>query len=148
MNRASVRAAVSATDGTAADGTAETGGRNRGDAAPGRFATVTASAWARSGTRHGPPGAPARGAGSDEDAIQTVPFLVGSSVILLAVVLVFRGTLDADRRLERSRRYRLRQRLERSTDGRVQPARGGEERPGLDTPEHEAGPGTCPDPTT
>ncbi|MFF0576736.1 hypothetical protein [Streptosporangium saharense] len=43
----------------------------------------------------------------EEDAIQAVPFLIASGVILLAVVLVFRGTLRANLRAERSRRSRL-----------------------------------------
>lgn len=43
----------------------------------------------------------------EEDALQAVPFLIASGVILLAVVLVFRGTLRANLRAERSRRSRL-----------------------------------------
>ncbi|GHH71236.1 hypothetical protein GCM10017673_24400 [Streptosporangium violaceochromogenes] len=50
--------------------------------------------------------APARDSATGEEAIQAVPFLVGSGLILLAVVLVFRRTLHTDRLLEKARRSR------------------------------------------
>lgn len=50
--------------------------------------------------------APARDSATGEETIQAVPFLVGSGLILLAVVLVFHRTLRADRLLEKARRSR------------------------------------------
>ncbi|MEV8639127.1 hypothetical protein AB0395_46465 [Streptosporangium sp. NPDC051023] len=97
-------------------------------------------------TWHGALRDPARRHGGNEDAIQAGPFLIGSGVILLAVVLVFRGTLDADRRLERTRRSRLHRRLERSNEELAQRAREGEDRRALDAPEAEAEPEARPGP--
>ncbi|MEU0520711.1 hypothetical protein [Streptosporangium sp. NPDC006007] len=70
-------------------------------------------ATATSGTRRNAPSrvldVPARDPGTGEDALQTVPFLVGSGLILLVVAVLFRRTLVADRRLERARRSRPQQ---------------------------------------
>ncbi|WP_271218364.1 hypothetical protein [Streptosporangium carneum] len=87
-----------------------------------------------------------RSAGNGEESIQTVPFLVGSGLILLTVALVFHGTLHADRKMERTRRSRLRRRLERSNDGLARPVSAGEEPRELDAPESEAEPGAQPGP--
>ncbi|MEV4095528.1 hypothetical protein [Streptosporangium saharense] len=53
----------------------------------------------------------------EEDALQAVPFLIASGVILLAVVLVFRGTLRANLRAERSRRSRIERSRQRPDPG-------------------------------
>ncbi|MFF4418005.1 hypothetical protein ACFYY8_36235 [Streptosporangium sp. NPDC001559] len=64
---------------------------------------------------------------SGEDAIPAVPFLVGSGMILLAVALLFRGTLRADLRAERNRRSRLERSRRRAVP---QEERGPEPEPG------------------
>lgn len=83
-------------------------------------------AMATSGTHRNAPSrvldVPARDPGTGEDAVQTVPFLVGSGLILLVVAVLFRRTLVADRRLERARRSRPRQPAEHSVEPPGEPA--------------------------